>query len=124
MKSSVSLAHFECPAHFLLQCGWSIQTILIKNIESCMKLNFDTKNLSRKQIVVAATTASLTLGFIGGWFAGRNALRNEFKESISSSLDGLNNLFGESTESEAFEEEAPKTLDENGNEILDSLITT
>ena len=89
-----------------------------------MKLNFDTKNLSRKQIVVAATTASLTLGFIGGWFAGRNALRNEFKESISSSLDGLNNLFGEGTESEAFEEEAPKTLDENGNEILDSLITT
>ena len=61
---------------------------------------------------------------LGGWFAGRNALRNEFKESISSSLGRQNNLFGESTESEAFEEEGPKTLDENGNEILDSLIAT
>jgi len=89
-----------------------------------MKLNFDTQNLSRKQIVVAATAASLTLGFIGGWFAGRNALRNQFKESLTSSIDGLNNLYGESTENEAFEEEEPKTLDENGNEILDSLITT
>ena len=85
-----------------------------------MKLDFDTKKLSRKQIAFAASITSLIVGFSSGWFLGRHAVRSEIKESISSAFGGLNN----NSDPPSAKSDKPKVIDGDGNEILDTMITT
>lgn len=53
-----------------------------------MKLEINSKDLSRRQIAIGSAAAGLLLGGMIGWFGGREALRQEIKSSISGAFKG------------------------------------
>ncbi len=54
-----------------------------------MKIQLDTSNLTRTQIGVIFFVFGISIGSIGGWYLGREALRNQVRNSIKDSLPGL-----------------------------------
>ena len=79
-----------------------------------MKLELDSKKLSRKQIGLAATGAGLITGLLIGWFGGREALRSEVRSAMQ---DSASKAFPGLTSSQP--EKKP-----SGKDTSDSSITT
>lgn len=83
-----------------------------------MKLEINTKDLSKRQIAIGSVAAGLVLGGLIGWFGGREALKHELKSSISEAFKGV--LGGSSSDSD---KKPPKKVNESNITIKTDPLT-
>ena len=86
-----------------------------------MKFQIDSSTFSKKIVGISCLVVGLSIGFGGGWFLGREALRDEVRNSVTDAFSGIFGGGGNKTNKPKSKKKT-KVLDENKNIIEDTSI--
>ena len=87
-----------------------------------MKFQFDSSKFSKKAVGITCLALGLSIGFGGGWFSGKEALRDEVRNSLTDAFSGV---FGGGTNktNKPKVKKKKQVIDGNQNVIEDTSIT-